>query len=334
VYVINDRGQIDCIDPSTGKSVWSGVFPRGKGNFYSSPLIAGGHLYAAREDGMVYVVKLGEQFEIVSEINMQDRIIASPIAVSGRLLIRTSRHLFCVGDIDVDTPSDNDGWTSLFNGKDLTGWEVKCLPQDRGKGFWKVNDGAIECDSIGKPEHNYVWLMTEEEFSDFHLRLKFQVFRSSKGNSGLQFRSRYEESDSVPNGGWLNGPQIDIHPPTPFRTGLIYDETLGVRRWIYPSLRNSAIVPEQASPAAQQTKLKYADDDLDAWNTLDLICDGMKIKTVVNGEVVSDYDATGILDDETHRAYRVGTNGKLALQLHSRDELLIRFKDIEVRKMD
>ena len=98
VYVIHDRGQVDCIDPSTGKSVWSGVFPKGKGNFYSSPLIAGGHLYIAREDGMLYVLKLGDTFEIVSEIDMGDRIIASPVAISGRLLIRTRHHLFCVGD--------------------------------------------------------------------------------------------------------------------------------------------------------------------------------------------------------------------------------------------
>ena len=98
VYVLHDRGQIDCIDPLTGKSIWSGVFPKGKGNFYSSPLIAGGHLYAAREGGMFYVAKLGETFEIVSEIDMKDRIIASPIAISDRLLIRTSRSLFCVGN--------------------------------------------------------------------------------------------------------------------------------------------------------------------------------------------------------------------------------------------
>ena len=88
--------KISEIDPLTGKSIWSGVFFKGRGNFYSSPLIAGNHLYAAREDGMFFVAKLGETFEIVSEIDMKDRIIASPIAVSGRLLIRTSSSLFCV----------------------------------------------------------------------------------------------------------------------------------------------------------------------------------------------------------------------------------------------
>lgn len=98
VYLIDDRGRMDCIDPLTGKNIWSGEFPEGKGKFYSSPLIAGGHLYATRESGMVYVIKLGDKFEVISEIDMKDGIIASPIAISGRILIRTRQHLFCIGN--------------------------------------------------------------------------------------------------------------------------------------------------------------------------------------------------------------------------------------------
>lgn len=96
VYLVDDRGEISCIDPLTGKNIWSGMVEKGKGNFYSSPLIAGGHLYAAREDGVIFVMKLNDKFEIISKIDMKDRIIASPIAVSDRLLIRTNSHLFCV----------------------------------------------------------------------------------------------------------------------------------------------------------------------------------------------------------------------------------------------
>ncbi|MBA7539112.1 Outer membrane protein assembly factor BamB [subsurface metagenome] len=98
VYVVRDRGEVDCINPLTGKNIWSGVFPKGKGNFYSSPLIAGGHLYAARESGTIYVIRLKDKFEIISEIDMKDRIIASPIAISDRILIRTQHHLFCIGN--------------------------------------------------------------------------------------------------------------------------------------------------------------------------------------------------------------------------------------------
>jgi outer membrane protein assembly factor BamB len=97
-YVTCDRGRIDCIDPLTGESFWSGVFPKGKGKFYASPLIAGGHLYAAREDGIIFVLSLNDKFEIISQIDMKDRIIASPIAISDHLLIRTLHHLFCIGN--------------------------------------------------------------------------------------------------------------------------------------------------------------------------------------------------------------------------------------------
>jgi outer membrane protein assembly factor BamB len=77
VYVICDRGRIDCLDPLTGKSFWSDEFPKGKGNFYSSPLIAGGHLYAAREDGTVFVISLKDKFEIISQIDMKDSIFCN-----------------------------------------------------------------------------------------------------------------------------------------------------------------------------------------------------------------------------------------------------------------
>jgi hypothetical protein len=32
-------------------------------------------------------------------------------------------------------------WTSIFNGKDLTGWTVKCKPEDQHKNYWQVKDG-------------------------------------------------------------------------------------------------------------------------------------------------------------------------------------------------
>ena len=41
--------------------------------------------------------RLKDKFEIISEIDMKDRIIASPVAISDRLLIRTNHHLFCIG---------------------------------------------------------------------------------------------------------------------------------------------------------------------------------------------------------------------------------------------
>ena len=190
-----------------------------------------------------------------------------------------------------------EGWKELFNGNNLDNWEVKCMPADREKTFWEVKDGAIECNSMGRSDHDYVWLINKDELANFHLVLQFQVFRSSPGNSGVQFRSRYQDASGTQNTGWMNGPQVDIHPPVPFRTGLIYDETRDVQRWIYPSLKNAAIQISEAPEAAGKTTLFFADEDENAWNTLEMICKDTQVVTFVNGRRIADFDGSGLLND-------------------------------------
>jgi len=224
-------------------------------------------------------------------------------------------------------------WEPLFNGENLDGWTVKCIPADEGHTYWRVHDGYIECNSMGDPEHNYVWLLSDRQFSDFHLKMKFQVFRESDGNSGIQFRSSYDTSDSAGSGGWLNGPQVDIHGPAPFRTGLIYDETEGIRRWIHPSLPDWRIEPGQVPGSALATSLVYAEDNPETWNTLELFCEGMDILTRVNGNPVTVFNADGILNDEIHRGRNSGEGGSIGFQLHMNDELKIRFKDIFIKEL-
>jgi hypothetical protein len=226
-----------------------------------------------------------------------------------------------------------EGWQSLFNTRDLSGWSVQCPESERSLQFWKVVDGVIECNSLAEERHDYHWLMSEREFGDFQLRFKFQVFQGSKGNSGLQFRSRYDTSGIVTEGPWLHGPQVDIHPPMPLRTGLIYDETWETRRWIHPSLPNSRIVPDKSPKAAHMTQLVYADNDPSLWNELELICQGTQVKTLINGRLVTDFDGAGVLDDDAHQKHGVGLKGHLALQLHRNDKIRIRFKDFWVREL-
>jgi hypothetical protein len=228
----------------------------------------------------------------------------------------------------------NGKWESLFNGVDLEGWTVKCIPEDRETSFWSVEDGSIYCNSLGDREHNYVWLCSDREFADFHLKLKFQVFRESTGNSGVQFRSRYDRSAEANYGAWLHGPQVDIHGPDPWRTGLIYDETEGIRRWIHPSLPDWRISPEQAPESALGTMLFYYEDEPDRWNSMEIFCRGTAIRTIVNGNLVSDFNGEGILNDEVHRLMNSGNIGCLAFQLHKDDELKIKFKDIFIKEFE
>ena len=98
VYVVGDKGRISCLDPATGKTLWTDSFPKHRANFYGSPLIAGGRLYAPREDGVVFVAELEGGFKLIAENEMGEPVIASPVPASNRLLIRGTETLFCVGD--------------------------------------------------------------------------------------------------------------------------------------------------------------------------------------------------------------------------------------------
>jgi hypothetical protein len=215
-----------------------------------------------------------------------------------------------------------DRGAALFDGKTLNGWRVAAKPQDRDKGFWRVETGLITCDSRGRADHNYVWLIHENEYADFDLTLKVRSFRESNGNSGVQVRSRYD--DTI---GWLDGPQIDVNPPAPWRTGLIYDETREMKRWISPSLKDWRI---EESQAPKSWKWRHSGEG-DGWNDLRIVCRGPSIKTWVNRLPMADFNGEGILNDEAHRKHNVGMKGHIALQLHIKDDLYIQYKDIMIR---
>ena len=82
--------------------------------------------------------------------------------------------------------------TSLFNGKDLSGWQ----PSDpNATATWKVENGTLVSPGHG-PE-----LITAAKFDDFKLHIEFNC--APKSNSGVYLRGRYEvqiEDDPVPEG--------------------------------------------------------------------------------------------------------------------------------------
>src|SRR6056297_3153812 len=111
-----------------------------------------------------------------------------------------------------------DDFEPLFNGKDLTGWEVK-----NGEAPFTVEDGVIvgRC-ATGTPN---TFLCTEEEFSDFILTFdaKFE-----EGNSGVMFRA---QSNPEFRNGRVHGYQMELDPSDRAWTGGIFDEAR--RRWLY-----------------------------------------------------------------------------------------------------
>ena len=74
-----------------------------------------------------------------------------------------------------------DGFVSLFNGRDLAGWVKR-----GGSAEYQVEDGSIVGKCVPNTPGN-TFLCTEKEFGNFILRLQYKFLEA--GNSGVQFRS-------------------------------------------------------------------------------------------------------------------------------------------------
>ena len=102
VYLVRDLGEVECLNPADGKSIWREKFAKHRTKYYSSPLIAGGLLYCSREDGAVFVVDIRDgKFKLLAEADLEEKIIASFIPLDKHILCEArsicsasaSRHL-------------------------------------------------------------------------------------------------------------------------------------------------------------------------------------------------------------------------------------------------
>lgn len=142
---------------------------------------------------------------------------------------------------------------SLFNGKDLTGWEPF------GDGKWSVDEeGNLVTENGDKKQYGY--LCTRKYYKDFDLTLEFK--QASNGNSGLFFHSFIEGFNKVH--GW----QCEVAPKGN-DTGGIY-ESYG-RGWL------------QQIPDEKEEVLKEGE-----WNSLRLRVEGNHVQTWLNGVPMSD----------------------------------------------
>ena len=97
VYVLYDRGLVSCFEARTGRMLYdSERLPQGFA-FTSSPWAAGGKVFCLNEDGVCYVLRAGDKFELLhtNKLHSDDMCMATPALVDGRLLIRTSMRLYC-----------------------------------------------------------------------------------------------------------------------------------------------------------------------------------------------------------------------------------------------
>ncbi|MGL4227624.1 MAG: 3-keto-disaccharide hydrolase, partial [Tannerellaceae bacterium] len=163
----------------------------------------------------------------------------------------------------------DDGWRTLFNGKDLSGFT-----QLNGKAPFFVKDGCLVGKSVkGEPNS---FLATTETFKDFIL--EFEVKCDTSLNSGVQFRS---ESLPTYHNGRVHGYQCEIDPSDRAWSGGVYDEA---RRGWLASLENN--------PEGQKAYKKHG------WNKYRIEADGNMIRIWLNG-----VNTANLYDNETPEGF-------------------------------
>jgi hypothetical protein len=167
--------------------------------------------------------------------------------------------------------------TSIFNGKDLSGWTIY------GTEKWYVEDGLLVCES--GPDQEYGYLGTEKEYSDFELTLEFK--QGADGNSGVFFRSSID-------GTKITGWQAEVAPPGS-NTGGIY-ESYG-RGWLI-------------KPDPEKDKfLKFGE-----WNTMKVRVAGDLVETWLNGNKMITFEDEKIGKAKGIIALQIHSGGGIKVQ--------------------
>ena len=172
-----------------------------------------------------------------------------------------------------------EGFTPLFNGKDLSGW-------DGEPGLWKVEDGVIVGTSeVGKPKTNS-FLIWNGKVKDFEVRATVKVVGDN--NSGVQYRSR-RLPEVTP---WtILGYQCDVHP-TDVHTAMTYEER---GRGIF-GYNGVDVVLDPTGPRWQVGERPRVQADISQYNEFTVIARGNRLEHKVNGQTTSvfiDHDEKG-----------------------------------------
>ena len=99
-YMLDDRGQVTCLNAKTGEVVW-GPERTAQGPVSASPLLADGKLYLLNEYAVTTVISAGSEFKALATNELDGTYtLSSPIVSGSQIFIRTATHLYCLGKMD------------------------------------------------------------------------------------------------------------------------------------------------------------------------------------------------------------------------------------------
>lgn len=270
------------------------VIEAGQGRVFHTTL---GH-DAVSESGTAFQVTLQRGTEWAASGKVTQPAVTAAVLNNKEVVTRdpaklTAPKASAAVDFSQQPDIQGEGWTTIFNGKDLSGWTQK-----NGKATYSVEDGAV----VGRTAKNSPnsFLCSERDYSDFELTFEVKVDEGL--NSGVQIRSR-----SLPDkdNGRVHGPQVEIETG-PAEAGYVYGEATG-RGWLSPH-----------QPPTDAMKN-------DGWNRFVIRAVGPRIQTWINGQQIED-----LTDPES---YQSGFIGLQVHGVGDRGPFEVRWRDLRIREV-
>jgi hypothetical protein len=198
-------------------------------------------------------------------------------------------------------PPEGDGWEALFNGEDLTGWEIR----SGNDGIWTVVDGMIDCNPRADlPGDNSLW--SKESFGDFQLHVEWRI-KDTKGEYAMPVVLPDGTDKKDADGNTIT----EMRPNADSGIYLRGSSKSQVNIWCWPvgsgevyGYRTDANMPDDVR--AGVTPDMNADKPVGEWNTFVITMRGNLLTVELNGHVVI----------ENVRLPGVPEEGPLALQHH------------------
>ena len=96
VYSTIKRGELVCLDASTGEEHW--VLKLAPDQIHASPTWADGRLYVPMFNGKVFVVEdAGDSGKVINEMDLGSACLAAPAVAHGRVFVQSKNKLYCFG---------------------------------------------------------------------------------------------------------------------------------------------------------------------------------------------------------------------------------------------
>jgi hypothetical protein len=213
------------------------------------------------------------------------------------------------GEVFQDFFDPPEGFVSMFNGKDLTGW-------DGSPTYWKAENGILTGTADGTLKYNRFIIWRGGAVKNFEWRAKVRV--TPGGNSGLQYRSveRPDLGESV-----MVGYQCDVVPNRADYNGMLYEER---GRRILAHTGEKVIIDAAGQPWVVD-KLEVKEFKPGEWHDFRVLVEGNHHRHWIDGHLTVD-----VIDlDEKGRKLE----GLLGMQVHVGPKMTIEFKDLYLKKL-